>query len=110
MARFATAFIHDHPISVWAARPVLLGYRSWAGNFGFDYAEIERDVPLIYQGGPEAPTLIKKHRISYVYVGPAEIREFHPNEEYLKKNYPLAFQSTNGEERVYDTRAALGSP
>lgn len=104
LARFTTAFTHDHPVAVWGARPVLLGYTSWVNNYGFNYAQVERDVREIYRGGENTLSLLRKNRVSYVYVGPAEQREFQPNEDYFKKNFKVAFKSASRNINVYDVR------
>lgn len=104
LARFATAFTHDHPIAVWGARPILLGYTSWVHNYGMNYTEVEKDVREIYRGGVNTLNLLSKNRVSYVYFGPAELREFRPNEDYFKNHFPVAFKTSTGNIRVYDVR------
>jgi hypothetical protein len=108
LARFATAFTHDHPVSVWAARPVMLGYRSWVENFGLKYKDVEQDVTNIYLGQADTPQLLKKNNISYVYFGPAELREMHPNEGYFRQRFPVSFSTKSGSVRVYDVRSVSG--
>lgn len=105
MERFLTAPSHDHPIAILGARPILLGYTAWVFNYGFDYSQTEREMPEIYRGTPQSDALLMKHRISYVVFGPREFNHFHPNEDYFKAKFPIAFQTQNY--RIYDVRTLL---
>ncbi len=102
LARFLTNHDHNHPIMVWAVRPILLGFLGYAYNYGFDYAVYERDIPIMYQGGEPSISLLKQYRIDYVFVGPGELRDFHPNEGFFKSHFPIAFESPNY--RIYKIR------
>lgn len=105
LAVFLTAPSHNHFVMVWGLRPILMGFTAWAWNFGFDYYPRELDMKKMYLGGDGTVELLKKYNISYVVIGPAEMYDLKANEEYFRKNFPLAF--TNNNYRIYDTRSIL---
>ena len=55
-----------------AGRPSLLGYTAWPWSRGLDPNARERDVKLIYAGGPTALTLLHQYKVSFVEVSPLE--------------------------------------
>lgn len=76
--------------SMSANRAVLLtGRRSLVGHLwtmwthGFDAAPRVDALKRIYAGDPEAGALLRRHRIDYILVGPAERGELTVNEAYL---------------------------
>lgn len=103
--RFLTETSHNHWVMMRAARPILMGFVAWVWNFGFNYGQTEQDIKVMYAGGPESEKLLKKHRVSFVVIGPGEMHNYHPNEEYFKQHFSLAF--FNSQYRVYDTRDLL---
>jgi hypothetical protein len=105
LARFLTNPSHNHFIMVWALRPIFMGYSAWVYNYGFNNREYEKDLKAMYAGGSDAEALLKKHRISYVVIGRAEIRDQKANEVFYRDNFPVAFE--NKENRVYDTRELM---
>jgi hypothetical protein len=105
LSRFLTKPVHNHWVMVVGARPVLLGYNGWAMNFGFQVEEIEEDTKTIYQGGPGSLELIRKHKLSYVVIGPQELKEFSPDVSFFANNFPVAF--SNADTTVYDLRSAM---
>lgn len=104
--RFLTAADHNHWVMMRGVRPILLGYTAWVLNFGFLYGQTEKDIQTIYQGGEEAKRLLALHRVHYVVIGPSEIRNFKPKEEFFLQTYKIAFQSPNY--RVFDVEAPIG--
>ena len=106
LERFATSFTHKNPVMVLGCRPILLGFTPWAWNFGFNYGETERDVRAMYLGGPDAAELIARHKVSYVYISPAEMEDLKANQSYFEGGFPLAFR--RGDISVYDVRSAWG--
>ena len=85
---------------------VLTGRRSlmrYTGNlysYGIDYGERESDLKKIYQGGPQADTLLAKYDIDYVLVSQEE-SQLAPNQSYLSK-FPVVAEA--GSARVYKVR------
>lgn len=88
---FLTSPEHNHLISMWAARPILLGYTAWVYNYGFDYSQREEDLALMYMGGPVAERLLQQYNISYVFIGDNENLKYNTNIYWYKKKYPVAF-------------------
>ncbi|NJL86987.1 MAG: hypothetical protein HC886_15065 [Leptolyngbyaceae cyanobacterium SM1_1_3] len=103
IAIFLTEPYGNHFVMTWAARPILMGYTAWVGNFGFLYKQREKDLRMMFLGGAEAEPLLKQYSISYVVIGPGELRNYQANEAYYKATYPLAFENKNY--RVYDVQS-----
>jgi len=107
LARFLTAPSHNHFVMIWAIRPIFMGYTAWVYNYGFGSREYEKDLKVMYAGGEDAKSILRKHKISYVVIGSAEIRDLKANESYYRSNFPVAFE--NADNRVYDTRSLFSS-
>lgn len=103
--RFLTAPSHNHFITLWAVRPILLGYTAWVYNYGFNYTQREADVKAMYTGTTDAISLLRDYHVSYVVVGPAEKNVFTINEAFFSSRFPVAFK--NSKNTVYDTRKVL---
>jgi len=101
-AIFLTSTAHNHPIPLWAHRPIFLGYLGWVKNFGFDPSSRIDDSYQIFTGKPTANQLIKTNKISYIFVGPKEKSEYNINVDYLNQ-FPVAFE--NQDTTVYDSRS-----
>jgi hypothetical protein len=102
---FLTAPIHNHPVTVWGVRPILMGYPEWVRNYGFLYQQRQQDVAVMFQGGIVAEELLRQYHVSYVAIGPSERHDLRVNEAYFAKNYPVAFRNQNY--RIYDVRSLL---
>lgn len=96
---FLTTTAHNHFVMIWGLRPIVMGYSAWAWNFGFDFATRERDIKTMYAGGTAAETLLDQYNVSYVVIGPGELKDQAANEAYFSEHYPLAF--SNDYYRVY---------
>lgn len=92
---FLTATTHNHPIQMWAARPIVLGYTAWAINFGFTIQERESDIFQMYQNPRQSARLIEKYKIKYIVVGPDEKRMYRTSNSFFAGTYPVAFQNEN---------------
>lgn len=103
LARFLIAPLHTHLVTMWAARPVLLGYPGWASSHGFLIAQTEQDIRTMFLGNEDAETLLTEHQISYVAIGPDELNYWQANEDYYAKHYPVVFRNKNY--RIYDVRS-----
>jgi hypothetical protein len=88
-AVFLTATAHDHPIMTWAARPLFMGYTSWVFNYGFPFAEREKEMTQMFAGDE---VLIRKNKISYVVLDWMSNQQFKINSEYFAK-FPIAFET-----------------
>ncbi len=100
-AVFLTSTTHNHPIPLWANRPIFLGYLGWVRNFGFDHTDREKELIAVFSGRPEANKIIIENRISYIFVGQKEKSTLTINAQYLQQ-FPIAFQ--NEDTIVYDVR------
>ncbi|NJN03283.1 MAG: hypothetical protein HC873_07615 [Leptolyngbyaceae cyanobacterium SL_1_1] len=103
LARFLTAPDHNHPVSVWGVRPIILGQTTWARNYGFLIDQVERDVKTMFEGGAAAEPLLVQYRVSYVVISPRELNLFAADEDYYAQHYPLAFDEAGY--RIYDVRS-----
>jgi uncharacterized membrane protein len=103
--RFLTESSHNHWVMFWAARPMLLGYTAWVFNYGFNYQPLEIDIREMYKGTSRSLDLLRRHRVSYVVIGPGESRLFQPDERFFERQFPVAFR--NGGYRVFDVRKLL---
>jgi hypothetical protein len=97
-ARFLTADHHDHPVPMVAGRRIVLGYRGWLWTYGLDVAPVHDDVKAIYAGGEEAPALLRRYGVRYVFLGPGERRAFTVDDAFFAR-YPLLLE--RGPYRVY---------
>lgn len=93
---------HNNPITSFAGRSIVMGYRGWLWTWGYDYKERERDVLDIYQGSPNAKELINKYNISLIIIGPTERSQFLANESYFNSNFHLLLRTNNY--KVYDAK------
>lgn len=90
---FLTDMIHNHPVTMWGVRPIVMGYPGWVSNYGFLSSQTETDVRAMFLGGDLTPELLNKHNVSYVVIGPQEIADLQANEGWFADRYPLAFQT-----------------
>lgn len=90
---FLTSSDHNNPMQMWGSRSIILGYKGWVSNFGFDIEERSEDVSDIYQYPESSQKLINKYNIDYVVVGIRETREFNVNQKYFEEHYAVAFKN-----------------
>lgn len=100
-ALFLTGPQHNHPIPLWANRPIFIGYLGWVKNFGFEPSLRDAQTKMVFSGHQQAHKIIIENEISYVFVGQQERSAHSINFEYLQQ-FPIAFQNENT--IVYDTR------
>lgn len=73
---FLTGSEHTHPVPVLTGRSIVMGYTGWLGQHGIPFASRAAEVNSMFAGGENARDLLKKYRVDYVVIGPAERREF----------------------------------
>lgn len=100
-ALFLIAPIHNHPVNMWAARSIFLGYPGWIRNFGFDYYHREEEMRAIYEGQPQAKAILQKNNIDFVYVGDQERYLLLVNDAFFAQ-FPIFAQNEHA--IVYDVR------
>lgn len=93
---------HNHPITSFSGRPVVMGYRGWLWTWGYDYRQRERDVLDIYQGLPQAKELLEKYNVSLIVIGETEKANFRANEDFFSENFELIFRTLHY--KVYDAK------
>jgi hypothetical protein len=72
-------------------RRSLLGYPGWIWAHGLPYADRERDIGLMYAGGPQAERLLRDWEVEYVEVTPIEHAMLEVDEEYFA-GFPVVAQ------------------
>jgi hypothetical protein len=101
-AVFLTASDHNHPLLMWGSRQVVLGYKGWVTNFGFDIDEKSRDVKNIFEQPAKYIYLLEKYNIDYVVIGEAEKREFVVDQEFFNKNFNEYSKNNNTFIYIYE--------
>ncbi len=79
-------------------RRSLLGYPGWIWAHGLPYADRERDIGLMYAGGPDALPLMRDRGVQYVEVTPIE-RQMLEVDDALFAGFPLIAEV--GDYRLY---------
>jgi len=102
-AMFLTNASHNHPVSLWGARPILLGYPAWAWNFGFLYEKRLADMRQMYAGNGAGLALLKKYQVDYVAIGPGELADMQANEDFYSQRFPALY--VDQVYRIYDVRS-----
>jgi len=99
------AFIVNAPTyntaTVLTGRSSLLRYPGHLASHGISFGERERDVKLMYLGGPGALGLFEKYDVKYVLVSPEERNTLSPNEAFFRQ-FPIA--GSAGQYTLYDVR------
>jgi hypothetical protein len=91
-AVFATAPTHNHWVTMWTGRPIVLGYTAWVWNFGFLYQEREKDMEQLFTNAAVRDELLDKYNVDYIVVGPDEMRQYGISAVDFME-YPVAFES-----------------
>jgi hypothetical protein len=79
-------------------RRSLLGYPGWIWAHGLPYADREREIGLMYAGGPDALRLMRERGVEYVEVTPVERGLLEVDEAFLD-GFPLVAEV--GDYRLY---------
>jgi hypothetical protein len=99
----------NNPVSLLGGRSVVLGYTGNLWSYGLDFAQRERDVKQMFEGGPLAESLLKRYGVDFVTIGPSEEGDsgFTVNKPFYAR-YPV--WGTFGPVTVYDVRAQPATP
>lgn len=100
---FLTADSHNELVSMLAGRSLVMGYRGWLWTHGINYTQTEQDVLNMFAGDDTAPTLLAKHHVSFVFIGPTELTDFNANYNYYQSRYPILLQNETG--TLFDLRS-----
>ena len=87
----------DTPIFLTGRRSVM-GYPGHISSHGLEYVGRQNEIRRIYAGAPDAESLLAKHGVDYVVVGPHERREAPVNEAFFAR-YSLVGET--GEYKLY---------
>jgi hypothetical protein len=107
---FLTAWQHNHPILTLSRRVEVMGWIGWLWSWGVDYTGRQRDVIAMFHGDANAPELMRRYKVSFVVIGPAEKGangqiqwpdNRAANVLYFESQYQLAYQSPSGEYEVF---------
>lgn len=98
-AVFATAPIHNHWVTMWAGRSIVMGYSTWVWNFGYDFKERQTDLETLFLDASQRERLVQKYGIDFVVFGPDEQAVF-PRDIF--RDQPIFASSNNTQ--VYDVR------
>jgi len=101
-ALFLTAPTVHQPILSLAGRAVLRANTPWLWSHGYEFAQREADVKLIYAGTVEARELIDYYRLDYIYLGPEE-RYAGANQRFFDEQFSVIYRGPNI--AIYDARA-----
>lgn len=74
-AVWLTSDKHNHWLFNLTGRQPVMAYRGWLWTHGYDYFQIETDERQMFQH-PEQRQLFDTYNVSYVVVGPEEIRDW----------------------------------
>ena len=96
---------HNHPVTAFSGRNIVMGYRGWLWTWGYNYSQREKDITNIYNGSQFAPGLLKKYKISYVVIGPTERNDFFANDQYFDNHYKLVLSLNNY--KLYDATSFM---
>jgi uncharacterized membrane protein len=74
----------DTPIFLTGRRSVM-GYPGHISSHGLEYLERQSEIRRIYAGAPDAESLLSKHGVEYVVIGPHEQRDAPVNEIFFAR-------------------------
>lgn len=92
---FATAPIHNHWVTMWAGRPIVMGYSTWVWNFGYLHEQREHDLARIFTDPDQRQNIIEKYNVRYLVVGPDEEAAYRVRAEDFTQ-YPVFLESPAG--------------
>jgi hypothetical protein len=87
---------HNQPASLLAGRTVVLGYPGWIWSHGLPYADRERDLRTIFQGGHTTDSLVRRYHAGYILIGPAR-SAWPANADALRRRYPSVLRTEHYE-------------
>ncbi|HAU99216.1 MAG: hypothetical protein UX04_C0001G0089 [Microgenomates group bacterium GW2011_GWF2_45_18] len=83
-----------HPVPTRTGRRILMGYRGWLRTYGYDFAEIERDIEKMFETPNKSRPIFEKYNVSYIYVGNHELLEYQVDVATLKREFPIVYSDT----------------
>ncbi len=92
--------VHNHPVFLTGRRS-LMGYPGHIWTHGLEFVPRQSEIRRIYSGSPEALSIMQKHDVRYVVVGPHERHELTVNDKFFS-NFELVGEV--GAYRLYKVR------
>jgi hypothetical protein len=100
-AVFVTGSLPEHPVRVLGGRAMLVGGFGTLWGTDVDYRSRSTDVNTILQGASGTDQLLLQYGVSYVVIGPDELKNASANLAYYRSNYALAYMSPTGEYQIF---------
>lgn len=91
-AIFLTYKIHNSPVNNLSGRSIIMGYPGLLWVHGINYQNREKDIDNIYNGSPDAKTLIDKYGINYLVAESYDPQGVFINRNFLKQ-YPTILET-----------------
>jgi hypothetical protein len=104
---------HSHVVPMLAGRKIVMGYRGWLWTHGIDDARLSDDVRAMFRGGGDAVRRLRHHRVTHVFVGPGELRDWGADPAWFRSRFPTVVAGDGVEifdVRGHPTLVALGQP
>lgn len=76
--------VYNHAVFL-SGRRSLMGYPAHVWSHGLPPGAREADIRSIYKGGPETLSLLERHHVDYVVIGPFERKQLTPNEAFFER-------------------------
>ena len=76
--------VHNHPVFLTGRRS-LMGYPGHIWTHGLDYVQRETEIKRVYAGTLDADSIIRRHGLDYIVVGPHERNMMVVNESFFSK-------------------------
>jgi uncharacterized membrane protein len=89
--------VHNTPVFLTGRRS-LMGYPGHIWTHGLDYGPRETEIKRIYEGAPDAESLLAKYGVDYVVIDPQEHSLMKVNPDFFKR-YPEV--ANTGEYHLY---------
>jgi hypothetical protein len=80
---------YNSPVFLTGRRS-LLGYPGWMWSRGLDGSERNANIQSIFAGAPDADALLRRYKVEYVLIGPAELASLKPNQEFWSRYTAVA--------------------
>jgi hypothetical protein len=104
-ALFVVGMENQDPVAMLTGRRIYVGFFGWLWTEGIAYQARTDEVHRIYRAEPGTESLIAKHGIDYVVIGPHERKDLQADEAAFRKRYPVLV--TVGDWTVFDVRGAV---
>ena len=100
---FLTGDEHLNPVSSLAGRTIVCSSDLYLYYHGFNTTQRHNEVWAFYENPAQHLDLLRKYQVQYIYVSAYERSDsrFTLDEEQLETLFPLAFETDDGRNRIY---------